>query len=381
MQQKSAAQSSSEATRQDFDAYGDDLPLSAIDEFVDFASQEGGGGGDPPVITLADDVDATLLLSPQVHSSADEEGENHRSRKKQKLASPLRAPRGKNTEPSSSRVPVQSSTISSTLPKSSSDSSVQRSKGTQDTTSLVGDMSARSKDLSLKRRRSQSVQLSFDDFFGHSAPEAPASGKEGSPLCRSSEELFADELPTGDEGAATPAASGRSDEEHDRTGETSQSDLIDECLFGIVTPPLPPPEPSPRRLRSRRKVGVKTPPCVTDARTLLDISNSPSLCEKEHSEYQSAGQMLSPAASSALNAGSGGTPLQKALSLVNGQAEDLKRYLSDETAPCCSAAECSIVGEWAHTCTVGHLWGPGKVSCIKRCPHFRGIFIAYSKCP
>lgn len=261
MQQKSAAQSSSEATRQDFDAYGDDLPLSAIDEFVDFAAGRWWWWG-PPVITLADDVDATLLLSPQVHSSADEEGENHRSRKKQKLASPLRAPRGKNTEPSSSRVPVQSSTISSTLPKSSSDSSVQRSKGTQDTTSLVGDMSARSKDLSLKRRRSQSVQLSFDDFFGHSAPEAPASEKEGSPLCRSSEELFADELPTGDVGPATPAASGRSDEEHDRTGETSQSDLIDECLFGIVTPPLPPPEPSPRRLRSRRKVGVKTPPVL-----------------------------------------------------------------------------------------------------------------------
>ena len=27
----------------------------------------------------------------------------------------------------------------------------------------------------------------------------------------------------------------------------------------------------------------------------------------------------------------------------------------------------------------GHLWGPGEVSCIERCPHFRGKFIILRK--
>ena len=355
---------SSEASRQDVGVYVGDLPLSAIDEFVDFDSQEGGGGGgDPPVITV--DEDATLPLSPQVHSSADGEDENQGSRKKQKLTSPLCAAHRKNTESSSSRVPIQSSLLSSTLTKSSSDSSVQRSKdfgtGTLESASSVGTSltgsTHSSKDLSLKRRRSQSVQLAFENYFDHSAPETPASEEEGSPLCCSSEELFADELLTGgDEGAETLTASGRSGEERARMDETSQSDLVDECLFGLATPPLPPPKPSPRKLRSRSKVDVKKAPlCDTDARTLLDITNSPSPHDKEGGHLQTASRRPSPTTCSDLGKGAGrpgtGTPLQKALSLVNGRADDLASYLSDEAAPCCSTASC--VGEW--------------VNCIQNC--------------
>ena len=294
----------------DVGVYGEDLPLSAIDEFLDFGSQDG-GGRDPPIIILPDDVrdpDATLPLSPQVHSSAsDEEYEIQRSRKKQKLTSPRPAANKRNTKSTSSSLPIQHS---STLPKSTShQTSSDMRTDSAEQASTVRASSIQSKDLSLRRKRLQSV-----DDFDSSVPDTPASEKERNPLCCSSEEVFADELPAEADTVVTSDGNG---EECTQTDEPSQSDLVDACLFDLATPPLLSPKASPRQLRNKSKVNVDSSLCDTVTKALFDITNSP---EKR------------PASIFA-----GHTPLQKVLSLCDGQT-NINSYLADEVAPSSSTA-------------------------------------------